>query len=76
MEKAELAARKSIIQASLSMNALGINQGTSGNVSVRYGDRLLITPSACPMRSWIQGPLRDPDQEGRQDLGGRAQPLQ
>ncbi len=48
MEKAELAARKSIIQASLSMNALGINQGTSGNVSVRYGDRMLITPSGVP----------------------------
>jgi L-fuculose-phosphate aldolase len=48
MEKAELAARKSIIQAALSMNALGINQGTSGNVSVRYGDRMLITPSGVP----------------------------
>ncbi|MDQ7251703.1 class II aldolase/adducin family protein [Dongia sedimenti] len=48
MEKAELAARKSIIQAALSMNALGINQGTSGNVSVRYGERMLITPSGVP----------------------------
>jgi L-fuculose-phosphate aldolase len=48
MEKAELAARKSIIQSALSMNALGINQGTSGNVSVRYGDRMLITPSGVP----------------------------
>ena len=48
MQKAELAARKSIIQAALSMNALGINQGTSGNVSVRYGDRMLITPSGVP----------------------------
>ena len=48
MEKAELAARKSIIQASMQMNAMGINQGTSGNVSVRYGDRMLITPSGVP----------------------------
>jgi L-fuculose-phosphate aldolase len=30
------------------MNALGINQGTSGNVSARSGDRLLITPSGLP----------------------------
>jgi L-fuculose-phosphate aldolase len=48
MEKSELAARKSIIQASMQMNALGINQGTSGNVSLRHGDRMLITPSGVP----------------------------
>lgn len=28
------------------MNTLGINQGTSGNLSVRVGDAMLITPSA------------------------------
>ena len=26
------------------MNASGLNQGTSGNISVRYGDSILITP--------------------------------
>jgi L-fuculose-phosphate aldolase len=30
------------------MNALGINQGTSGNISVRCGNRMLITPSGVP----------------------------
>ena len=30
------------------MNALGINQGTSGNISVRDGDGLLITPTSVP----------------------------
>ncbi len=30
------------------MNALGINQGTSGNISVRCGETMLITPSATP----------------------------
>jgi L-fuculose-phosphate aldolase len=30
------------------MNELGINQGTSGNISARCGDRMLITPSATP----------------------------
>ena len=30
------------------MNALGINQGTSGNISARCGDAMLITPSATP----------------------------
>jgi L-fuculose-phosphate aldolase len=30
------------------MNAAGLNQGTSGNISARYKDVLLITPSATP----------------------------
>ena len=30
------------------MNALGINQGTSGNISVRCDSQMLITPSATP----------------------------
>ncbi len=30
------------------MNALGINQGTSGNISVRHRDGLLITPTSVP----------------------------
>lgn len=40
--------RQAIIDACLRMNALGINQGTSGNVSVRAGGAMLITPSAVP----------------------------
>ncbi len=45
MNKAELAARKSIIDACRQMNSLGINQGTSGNISARFEDRMLITAS-------------------------------
>lgn len=44
----EADARKDIIAACLEMNASGLNQGTSGNISVRVGDRMLITPSAVP----------------------------
>jgi L-fuculose-phosphate aldolase len=44
----ELAARKEIIAACRSMNALGINQGTSGNISVRFGGMMIITPTALP----------------------------
>ena len=40
--------RAEIVQAARSMNALGINQGTSGNISARLGDAMLITPSATP----------------------------
>ena len=42
-------AREAIIAACRAMNASGLNQGTSGNVSVRTpGGRMLITPSATP----------------------------
>jgi L-fuculose-phosphate aldolase len=37
------AKRQSIIDACLRMNQLGINQGTSGNISLRHGDGMLIT---------------------------------
>jgi L-fuculose-phosphate aldolase len=40
--------RQSIIDACLRMNALGINQGTSGNISIRHGEGLLITPTSTP----------------------------
>lgn len=40
--------RAEIVAQARAMNALGINQGTSGNISVRFGDGMLITPSATP----------------------------
>src|SRR3954454_6044791 len=40
--------RQSIIDACRGMNALGINQGTSGNISLRHGEGLLITPTSTP----------------------------
>ncbi len=32
--------RKAIVDACLKMNADGLNQGTSDNISVRFGDRI------------------------------------
>jgi L-fuculose-phosphate aldolase len=40
--------RQSIIDACLRMNALGINQGTSGNISLRHEAGMLITPTSVP----------------------------
>ena len=48
MDQTERQLRESIIDACLEMNASGLNQGTSGNISARFGDRMLITPSATP----------------------------
>ncbi len=41
----ELKIRKEIIATCLKMENLGINQGTSGNISHRFGSGILITPS-------------------------------
>jgi L-fuculose-phosphate aldolase len=40
--------RKEVISTCLQMNAIGINQGTSGNVSVRTNEGFLITASGIP----------------------------
>jgi L-fuculose-phosphate aldolase len=44
----EAALRAAIVSSAQAMNALGINQGNSGNISVRCGGAMLITPSATP----------------------------
>jgi L-fuculose-phosphate aldolase len=46
----EDALRRGIVETALEMERLGINQGTSGNVSARCRDGLLVTPSGVPAR--------------------------
>lgn len=48
MKKQERALRQAMIDKCRWMNASGLNQGTSGNISARLGERMLITPSATP----------------------------
>jgi len=48
MNKDELVLREEIVARCREMNSSGINQGTSGNISVRFEDRMLISPSATP----------------------------
>ena len=48
MARGEAELRAEVVAAMREMSASGLNRGTSGNVSVRYGDHLLITPSAVP----------------------------
>jgi len=56
--------RQAIIDACRRMNALGINQGTSGNISVRHADGLLITPTSVPYE------LMTPEQIVFMDMNG------
>jgi L-fuculose-phosphate aldolase len=46
--RAEAELRQQIVDTALEMERLDINQGTSGNVSARWRDGLLITPSGVP----------------------------
>ncbi len=48
MKQAERKLRQSVIDNCLKMNESGLNQGTSGNISVRFEDRMLISPSGTP----------------------------
>ncbi len=40
--------RRELVSIAKRMNEIGLNQGTSGNLSVRIKDGLLITPSSLP----------------------------
>ena len=62
--------RQSIIDACRSMNALGINQGTSGNISLRHGDGMLITPTSTPYEAM------KPEQIVYMHLDGNHDPAQ
>lgn len=42
------ALREALVETARRMNACGLNQGTSGNVSVRTPEGLLLTPSGIP----------------------------
>ena len=48
MTDTELQLREAIIAKCRWMNATGLNQGTSGNISARHGNTMLISPSATP----------------------------
>jgi len=48
MDDTETTLREDIVAQCRALNASGLNQGTSGNISVRHGERMLISPSAIP----------------------------
>ena len=62
--------RQSIIDACLRMNALGINQGTSGNISLRHEAGMLITPTSVPYETM------QPEQIVYMGLDGSCDPPQ
>ena len=67
----EATLRGAIIAACRDMNAAGVNHGTSGNISVRFGDRMLITPSATAYAAMTPDMIASMPLEG----GGADGPL-
>src|SRR5882672_5798438 len=53
----ELQLRKQVIATALRMNALGINRGKSGNVSARWKNGFLVTPSGRPYQETKPGDI-------------------
>jgi len=64
-DRTESQLRADIVAICRRMVALGINQGTSGNVSVRLGERLLITPSAVAYDEMTPALVAEMDYDGR-----------
>ena len=58
------ALRQELIETALEMNASGINQGTSGNLSARFEGGMLITPSGVRYEKLSPGDIVFVDQNG------------
>lgn len=69
MGKKELALRQEIIASCLRMAELGINQGTSGNISARWKNGFLITPSGTPYEQLEPEDIVFMDLAGNHDKG-------
>ncbi len=66
MQAEERRLRRAIVERCRWMNGSGLNQGTAGNLSVRHGEHMLITPSAVPYETM------KPSMVASMAIGGRA----
>jgi L-fuculose-phosphate aldolase len=64
--------RRSLLEAAKKMNAEGLNHGTSGNVSVRVEDGLVITPTGMPYDELSPEDLVEVRWDGGGPAGQRA----
>lgn len=60
---------REIIHTCLEMTRLGLNQGTAGNVSVRYQDGMLITPTGIPYENLTVSHIVYIDGNGKHETG-------
>lgn len=67
----ETAARREVLATALAMSRRGLSPGRSGNVSRRWADGMLITPSGMPYDSLVAADIVFVDGEGRVPSGQR-----
>ncbi|TCP96875.1 L-fuculose 1-phosphate aldolase [Cricetibacter osteomyelitidis] len=60
---------RKIIDTCLEMTRLGLNQGTAGNVSVRYQNGMLITPTGTPYELLTEDSIVYVDKHGKHEEG-------
>ena len=65
------AAKIHLVKVAREMNRSGLNQGTSGNLSVRSDDGMLITPSGLPYEHMEPADIVFVDAAGRPGNGAR-----
>lgn len=66
-----VALSKTLIDTAVAMNSSGLNQGTSGNLSIRSTNGMLITPSGVTYNSLVPEDVAEVTMDG-QPCGGRA----
>lgn len=63
--------RQQLLGTSRRLVELGLNRGSSGNVSVRFGDGMLITPSALPVSEMMPEHIVRMNLDGEVLQGGK-----
>ena len=66
--------RQRVVETARALNASGINQGTSGNVSARIDGGLLITPTSLPYEQMQAADLVALDLQGQPLREGQRRP--
>jgi L-fuculose-phosphate aldolase len=62
---------EALLHATQQLAQLGLNKGTSGNVSVRYGDGFLITPSGIDVAEMRANSMVQMSMEGNPQSAGK-----
>ena len=65
-------AREALVDAGRRLAARGLVTGTSGNLSVRVGDRVIATPSGAPLDSLVIDRLSVITMDGEHVSGAAA----
>ncbi|MCW9718904.1 L-fuculose-phosphate aldolase [Avibacterium sp. 21-599] len=60
---------RKIIDTCLEMTRLGLNQGTAGNISVRYQEGMLITPTGMPYEQMTEEDIVFVSHQGQHEEG-------